>query len=323
MQQVNAPIDSLAAWPRIAVTLIAWLTPVLDAATTQIPTAMLDVHQRNWFYAWLWSYRRLLEQESGLGTSLADVNGGDRSGGGVLTDLFGRVGSFIQAQDGLVGQQLGQTFAAASLNSFLQSGLDKFSLEERTQLLTGVTSGVKSLSNKQPFSTFEGSRTNLNLQIDSRVSTLDPGTRLSEFDSRLSQIENDSLTQLDIANIQANILAEANRTNTAQIDQLRSEFNGVLGGKADTTSLEQLRTEVDSALNQKADASNIDVLRAELNDTLGTKADNSRIDQIDSQVVKLGDQTRSFNTSLERFDTRLKNVDQRIGRLDTRTPRRP
>jgi len=253
MDQVDAPIDSLVAWPRIAITLIAWLTPDPGQATTQIPTAMLDVHQRNWFYAWLWAYRRLLERESGLDASLADVNGDDRSGRGALTDLFGRIGSFIKAQDGLVGQQIGQTFAAASLNSFLQTRLDKFSIDERTQLVTGVTSGVKSLSSIQPFSIFEESRNDLNLQIDSRVSAVDSSGQFEEFDSRLSQIEKEALTQTDLTDIQANILAEVNRTNNARIDQLRNEFNEALGSKADKKLLDRLDaslTDVNNRINR-------------------------------------------------------------------------
>ena len=303
IEQVEVPVDSLAAWPRIAVTLIAWLTPDPDSATTQIPTALLQVHQRNWFYTWLWAYRQMLQNESGLGASLLDVSGDKRSGGGVLTDLFGRVGSFVKAQDGLVGQQLGQAFAAASLNGFLQSGLDKFSPEERTQLVTGVTSGVKSLSSTQPFTAFEGNRAELNLEIDARISGVDSSTQFDDLEARLTQVENSALTQDDVAAIQADVAAEINRANSANIDQLRGEFNDALGSKADTTSIEQLRKDFDSALDGKADS--------------------TRVDQLDNQVATLGEQSRTFDASLNQMDTRLSGVDRRVDGLSVRVPRRP
>ena len=69
----SVPIDSLASWPSIGITVVAWLTPEPGEPTTQIPTGLLRLHQRNWFYAWLWAYRQLLESESTLGASLGDV----------------------------------------------------------------------------------------------------------------------------------------------------------------------------------------------------------------------------------------------------------
>ena len=303
IERVQAPVDSLASWPRVSVTLVAWLTPEPETASSQIPTALLAVEQRNWFYAWLWAYRQLLQNESGLQASLLDVGGDDRSGNAVLTDLFSRVGSFVRAQDGLVGQQLGQDFAASSLNAFLQTGLAKYSPEERTQLVTGVTSGVKSLTTAQPFSSFEGSRAELNLELDARIAEVDSSAQFDTLDARLTQVESNALTQDDAAALQASILAEVNSSTAKQIDQLRGEFDQLLSGKANIASIEQLRREFDSVLN--------------------SKADSTRVDQLDAQVATLNQQSRALDVNLNRLDTRLSGVDSRLNSIAAREPRRP
>lgn len=294
--QLNAPVDTLNTWPRIAVTVIAWLTPEPDLATTQIPTTLLTVQQRNWFYAWLWAYRQLLEEESSLGASLIAVNGSQRSGSGILADLFSRVDGFVRAQNGLVGQQLGQTFAANSLNSFLQSGLGGLPLEERTKVVTGVTSGVKSLSNTQPFSALQSSRAEVNMQIDSRIDTIDSSAQLNDLESRLANVESTALTTADISSLRADILAEANQATTIRIDQLQN----------------QLQLEFSDMLSSRADIATVNALESRFNERLNTKADSTRLDQLDQQVATLNNQTRSLDTNL---NTLNRNVNLRIDRL--------
>jgi len=297
---LNAPVDSLSIWPRIAVTVIAWLTPQPGTETTQIPMTLLNVQQRNWFYAWLWAFRQLLEDESRLGDSLTAVDGDQRSGSGILSDIFSRIGGFVKAQDGLVGQQLGQTFAANSLNNFLQSDLDKFPLEERTKVVTGITSGVKSLGNTLPFSTLKSSRSELNLEIDSRIATIDSTTQLNDLESRIANVESNTVTMNDITDLRTDILAELNQSTTLRIDQLQREFTDMLGTKADTTAIGQLEQR--------------------FNDRLSGKADIATLGALNQQVITLNDQTKALDTNLSNLNT---SVNLRIDRLDTGGRRRP
>jgi len=286
--QLNAPVDSLNSWPHIAVTVVAWLTPTSDLATAQLPTTILNIQQRNWFYAWLWAYRQLLEDESSLVASLAAVDSNQRSGSGILTDLFSRIGSFVGAQDGLVGQQLGQSFAANSLNVFLQSGLSNVPFEERTKVITGVTSGVKSLSKTVPFSTLKSSRAETNLQIDSRVASVDSSTQFEALDSRLSLVESSALTTADIAGLRSDILAAADQATAVRIDQLQGQlqidFNEQLSNKADTAVISQLENRFNESLDSKADATDISRLEERFNDRLNNKADSSAIGQLEGRL---------------------------------------
>lgn len=284
--QLNTPVDSLVAWPRIAVTVIAWLTPDTRLAATQIPSSLLNIEQRNWFYAWLWAYRQLLEQESSLEASLSDVNGDERTGSGILTDIFSRVGSFVEAQDGLIGQQLGQTFAANSLNNFLQKGLNNVSIAERSKVMTGVTSGVKSLGSTQAFSTLRTSRADVNMQIDSSVASVDSTTQIKDLESRLSTVESSALTLEDIADIRTDILSAANQETTLRIDQLNTSINR----KADNTAVLDLENRLDA------------------------KADITRINQMGQQLTALSNQTKSLDTNLNEFKV---GVNKRIDEIGT------
>lgn len=275
----SVPIDSLATWPRIATTVVAWLTPEPAAPTAQIPTGLLRLHQRNWFYAWLWAYRQLLETESTLGASLADVRSTDRSGGAILSDLFGRVGSFVEGQRGLVGQQLGQSYAATRLNGFLQTALNKLPADERVRVVTGVTSGVQSLDSKaKQFAAFAGSRTDRNVTIGSKVKGLDATARFDALASRMAEIEGNAVTADDLTALRTQVLADAARATDLKIETLEEGFSRDLATKADTT----------------------------------------RVDAIDRKVVTLASDTRAFDTRLAGLDTRLKTVDTQVKDIDRR-----
>ncbi len=159
--------------------------------------------------SWLWAYRQLLESESTLGASLGDVRSTERSGGAILGDIFGRVGSFVESQSGLVGQELGQGYAATQLNGFLQTSLTKLPAAERVRVITGVTAGVHSLdSNVKQFAAFSGSRTDLNVRIDSQVKGIDSVSQLDALDSRIAKIERDAVTTDDRNRLRAGILAD-------------------------------------------------------------------------------------------------------------------
>jgi hypothetical protein len=223
--QLDAPIDSLTSWPRISITIVAWLTPEADAATAQIPTALINVTQRNWFYAWLWAYRQHLESESTLAASLADVNTGKRSGSGVLTDVFGRIGTFVAAQDGLVGQTIGRDFAANNLNQFLQTGLSKITPDQRARVLTGVTTGVTSLASSRAFAAHLNSRAGIKLEIDTQIAGIESTGRFDDLDGRITAVENSALTETDIGRARSEILIEARRQNAQQLDQVTRDLN--------------------------------------------------------------------------------------------------
>lgn len=238
------PIDSLSSWPRIGITLTAWLTPPPGQATSQIPATLLNVAQRNWFYAWLWAYRQELEQTSQLGVSLAGVQGDGRSGGSILTDLYSRIGGFVKAQNGLVGQQLGQSFAANSLNNLLQSGLSKFPADTRTKVLTGVTSGVKSLSRNEGFSSLESSRATFNQELDTRLDKLGAGLNFDQWESRVSQLEQTSIIAADLVKLQSSLSAKIDDIVNISLNQFRQEQNDLLAGKAERAQVEQLGSQL-------------------------------------------------------------------------------
>jgi hypothetical protein len=288
--QLDAPIDSLSAWPRISITVVTWLTPATDSATGQIPTALLNVEQRNWFYVWLWAYKRQLEKDSTLGASLADVNTGKRSGSGVLTDVFGRIGTFVAAQDGLVGQQLGRDFAADNLNRFLQRGLTKISPEQRAQVLTGVTSGVTSLASARAFAAHQNSRAGLKLEIDTQLAGIGSTARLDDLDGRITRVEDSTLPRDAIDGLREQILGETERLTAAQLEE------------AARLTATQLRALERTTASRLAEAARVNA------EQLRTAAqDNTRQLQL---------MTRDLNS---RFDA----VGQRIDRISIRAPVAP
>lgn len=311
---LNAPVDSLMAWPRIAMTVIAWLPPESGLATTQLPTTILNVQQRNWFYSWLWAYRQLLDSETQLVASLTAVDGDKRSGSGILSDIFSRVGGFVKAQDGLVGQQLGHEFAANSLNFFLQSGLNKFPLEERSKIITGVTSGVKSLSSTQAFSTLQTSRTDVNMQIDSRIANIDSSTKLNDLDSRISLIEKSAITSADLTALRTGVLTAAIKETTLLLNEMQRDVSKALSIKASITDLKQLENKLADRMRSKADISRINQLENNLNETLDRKADIAQMTRLNKQVATLNDTTKSLRGNLKEINT---SVNLRIDKLST------
>lgn len=281
------PTDSLASWPRIGVTLTAWLTPPAGQATSHIPATLLNVVQRNWFYAWLWAFQRELEQTSRLGASLADVQGEGRSGGSILTDLYSRVGGFVKAQDGLVGQQLGQQFAASSLNNLLQSGLAKFPSDERTKVLTGVTSGVKSLARRPGISSLESSRATFNQELDTRLDKLGGGLNLDAFEARVAQLERTSVTAAQLAQQEGRLLTRINETVNTRFSQFRDEQSDLLAAKAGRDQIEQLSRELVEVREQN-------------------RSNSLRVDQIERDPSVI--------------DRRLNTLETLIARLERRGP---
>lgn len=229
-EAADAPMDSLGSWAHISVTVLAYLTPDPEALSAHPSTTLLTVRQRNWFYPWTWVYRQLLERETSLLASLGDVSGDNRSSSGILTDLLGRIGSFMQAQDGWVGQLVGQSFAEASLNSFVQTGLAKFPEKERTALLTGVTAGAKSLSGGgKLFSAIKTSRVDLITKIDTGIAAVDTSTQVVQLNERLAQVEKTKVdaAQFEALNLQVMELGKQNTTINNNLASVDTRLNGV------------------------------------------------------------------------------------------------
>lgn len=288
-ENTQTPTDSLSSWPRIGITVTAWLTPPVGEATAQIPATLLNVVQRNWFYAWLWAYQLALEESSQLGASLADVQGDGRSGGSILTDLYSRIGGFVKAQDGLVGQQLGQAFAANSLNHMLQGGLAKFPAAERSKVLTGVTSGVKSLSRSQGFSSLESSRATFNQELDTRLDKLGGAVNFAELEARLTQVERTSVKATDLNQLENRLTSEFGATLSSSLNQLRAEQAGLLAAKAGRDQIEQVGVQLSQVLEQN-------------------RSINSRLDQVGREPAVL--------------DRRLSTLETRLAGLEGRGPTR-
>ena len=303
-EQGDAPVDSLSLWPLIEVTLLALLTPAPETATGQLPTTLLNLRQRNWFYAWTLAFRQLLEQESNLAGSLEAVAGGDRQASGFLTDLLGRVSGFMAAQQGLVGRLVGQEFAQSSLTRFVQTGLAKVAPSERTALLTGVASGIKSLSGGSAvFSALEASRSGVDAKIDSRLAGVDQSATVGELAGRLAQLDQAALTRDELLGITRDILDQAGRDAATLIDTLRTGF--------------------DTALAAKADVTRVDVLEASFSRALAGKANTSQVDAVSRQVSTLQDQGALLNATLNNLNTRLDGVDSSISDLNRTVVRRP
>ncbi|MCP4289624.1 MAG: hypothetical protein GY792_35245 [Gammaproteobacteria bacterium] len=285
----DAPVDSLARWPLIQVSVFAMLPPESDAASTEAPGSMINLQQRNWFYAWLWAFRQLLESESQLGASLADVSTSGRSGRGVLSDLYNRVDSFVSTQHGIIGHQLGEHFAADRLNGFLTNGLKGVNTNERTRVLAGVSSGAGALKGAQSFGTLSSSRTELQLEVDAGISKAGNNPQFGALDSRLNQIERDAIMQDDMTSIREGILQEANSNTETRITNLRNTIDADLKNKADRSALTALSVSVDERFENKADVSQIQALQRTLTSGLATKANVSDIESL----------RQDFNTKLD------------------------
>ena len=137
-------------------------------------------------------------------------------------------------------------------------------------------------SNVKQFAAFSGSRTDLNVRIDSQVKGIDSVSQLDALDSRIAKIERDAVTTDDMNRLRAEILADAARATDLKIETLEEGFNR----------------------------------------DLATKADTSRVDVIDRQVDTLASDTRAFDTRLTGLDTRLTTVDTRVKDIDQRVSRR-
>ncbi|MBM4200460.1 MAG: helix-hairpin-helix domain-containing protein [Gammaproteobacteria bacterium] len=293
----DAPVDSLARWPRIAVTVLAYLTPAPEAATAQVPMTLLIVQQRNWFYAWLWAYRQLLQAQSSLAASLADVEGRERGSSGILDDVFGRIGSFLHAQDGWVGRTLGQEFAEASLTNFVQRELAKFPEQERTALLTGVTAGIRSLAGGSAvFSAVEASRLGLSTRIDRGLAGVDTRQQLDRFQGRLEAIENDAVTRQDLTGLQQAVRSQVALDTARQIGQLQ--------------------VDVDTRLAAKADVAQVDALSERIGDLQGR--DSALIEGLSREVLELQGQSRELRDGLAVATTRINTVDSDVAGLAIR-----
>ncbi len=317
-ESADAPMDSLARWPSVEITVLAYVTPEPGAVTAHPTTTLLSVQQRNWFYAWAWAYRQLLERESGLVASLGDVKGEERRGSAVLTDLFSRVGTFMRSEDGWVGQLVAQDFARNSLNDFVQTGLAKFPETERTALLTGVSSGAKSLAGGgKLFSALEASRSGLTAKIDSRV---EADGRVAQLEDRLGQLENVAARTADLDRLEREILARAAFDAGNQLARFETEVNAAIAAKGDAAQVDALNRQV-VALQRQDEAFQADL--ASVNTRLDTKADVRRLDTLNGQVSELQNQNRVINDSLVNVNSRLSGIDRRFVAIDTRLDGRP
>jgi hypothetical protein len=280
----EAPIDSLAGWPLVPITVLAYLPPAINEASARPPTTLLNARARNWFYAWTWAYRRVLDEESTLLASLDGVSGDERDSSRILSDLLGRVGTFVQREGGFVGQMVGQGFAEAKLNDFVQTGLAKFPATSRTALLSGVTTGAKSLSGgRQLFAALEGSRSGLTTKIASGLESAGSGVLVDRLETRIADLERVAVTEQDLAAFERNVLAQAAANTVTQLSQFQGRVDQSLAGKADTNQFETLNR----------------------------------------QVLDLQNQNRTFNSDLTRVTTRLNGVDTNISALDARVRRGP
>lgn len=316
----EAPVDSLASWPRIQVSIFALLPPDPEGVSTAAPSSMINLQQRNWFYAWLWAFRQLLESESQLGASLADVGTGERSGRGILSDLYNRVDSFVSTQPGVIGRQLGERFAADRLNSFLSEGLKGVKTEERARVLMGVSSGAGALKSAQSFGALSSSRAEAQMDVDAGVSKVGGNLDFGLLDSRLNQLEQSAVKRDELSGFRDSILRAAATNVTTQITDLRSEFNGQLQSKADLSALAELGANFELQLNDKADVSqfqdlqsalttglagkaniaDVKNLQKEFNTKLATKADTSQITALQNQLNDKADvsQIQSLQNAL-------------------------
>ncbi len=273
-----APLDAVG-WPSFSVTVLAFLAADAAAFAAQPPTALLSVQQRNWFDAWTAAYRAVLDIDSTLGASLGDVAAGERASSGILTDLLGRVRTFMRHQDGLVGQVVGQEFAQARLNDFVQTSLAKVSAPGRSAVLSGVSSGTAALAGgSKLFAAFDGSRVDLGTRLETGLASVDSSAAVGSLTGRIAQLETDAVRHTELAGIQQNVVAAATASTAQQ--------------------LAQLRTEIDA--------------------TFATKVDIARLDVLTRDVAQLQVQTRNFGNNLATVTTRLNGVDSSIANLSTR-----
>lgn len=206
------PRDTVTTWDQVPATVMCYAQS--QEASKPSATALTTVRFLNWLPAWAAAFRAVLTESSQLGASLGFVVGDDRDPGSVLGDVFGRVRSFVNLQQGEAGALLGGQFAESTLNGFLQTNLDRFPQDSRRSLLTTVNSVGRTLDtgNLALFSAVEGTRANLKKDIDFgvRPPVIDPFPNL---DDRLSALENTVVRESDLADVSRQLTTLSNQAN--------------------------------------------------------------------------------------------------------------
>lgn len=276
--QYNGPPSSAGYWTSIPVTVFAYETPATDQSSSGLPMALTHLTQRNWLHSWERVFRQVLDEDNNLRLNLEGLRNGNRGQSRVLADFAQRVQLFIDHEQGLVGKQVGQRFAEATVNDYMQGEMAEFSGPERLNLITGMDSTAKLLENgERLFTAMQSERSS----IERTVQEI-PERELAPIRDRVINLEAETIKEQDFT-------------------RWRSELT-------DT---------VDQRLDTKVNVGDMNLLEEQVQN-LGSQSQQlvRDLDHLGSQVLE--QVQGQFREQLQQLEQDNRDMNRKLGQLDGR-----
>jgi hypothetical protein len=279
--------QALAQWSSLAVNIVCFVHDDGDERgfrNLALATHILSV--RNWLSAFLATFERDVAIDKGLAAELKRAPHNAADANVFLNDVFITVQSYLNTEQGELGQTLRTRAAQQELQQFLQTDVTGLPAAAQVAAAGGVFGASQTIG--------KGGLT-LFTAVDSarRESKLNVNAAAGLLDTRLSALERVAVTTQQIDNLRADILEQV---------------------RADT------RTQISQQLALKADVSAVNALQSQ------TEALSRDVSAVTATASGLRTDFTGLSTSVSGLNTRMTRdmtaLGSRVDGIEARLPRR-
>jgi polyhydroxyalkanoate synthesis regulator phasin len=303
LETVNAR-DYLLTWSYLDSTVLAYVRDDAGSgsgATAVRTTAALSLRFKNWLGPWLEKMQTDAPLESELKEDLKGAKETEEAGA-LLGHVYSRVRDFVSAQQGLVGEYVGERIAETSLRKFLQTGIEDLPQERQLAIFPAldVASHTVASSGANVLAAVGQTHAELRQELNTKIGEVETGsidvltTRVEDLQSQLGEKVDSATFDNRLDQLQGDVnnkLATKvdNTTFTDRLDQMDAKIGEIETGSIDvlTTRVENLQSQLDekvdaatfdAALDAKLDATEFRSFETEVNTKLVTKVDTTTFD---------------------------------------------
>jgi len=281
VEPVN-PRDLLGGWSYFEATVFAHVPGVEDGSAVDA-TAVVSLRFKDWLTPWLETHVRLSPDENALVRDLERVKKKASNEAATLLDgIYDQMRQFVDDQEGVVGQFVGQRVAETSIRRFATTAINDLPREVRNRLFRSldVASRTVRTAGVHVLSEVGKARVDANAEADAKIDRLTVG-RLDPLTGQVGKIEqavDRKADASDVTTFRAEVgqkLTTTDKTLETKVDRetfatFERNTRNSLSGKLSTRSFESYRSEARETLADKVDHESLNTLKETLRSNLNS-----------------------------------------------------
>lgn len=322
--------DLLGGWRYFEATVFAHVPGVEDGSAVDA-TAAVSLRFKDWLGPWLETHLRLSPAENALVQELERIKKKAGNEAATLLDgIYDRVRRFVDDQEGVVGQLVGQRVAESSIRRFATTAIDDLPRDVRNRLFRSldVASRTVRTAGVHVLSEVGKARLDANVETDAKIDRLNVG-RIDTLRGQMSRIEEEVGRKAEASEVtefrtaverriednekalQTKVDRETfarfedsirdslnNRLSLDRFERYQDETSEKLADKVDRGTFARSEVATRSSLSEKLSTRSFESYKSETSETLADKVDHESLnglkETIKSNLSSLQNSVRGF-----------------------------